>query len=772
MANMRALTRYLLRLLLGSTVLLQGCGFKEFSPQQQEPLRLRLSTVKAAASMESLTTTTTMATSAESTTMPAASTKSSTTTTTASAELTATMTAANTESTTIHECISDATGRTRVTKKCLCGGRDNTVFITCFAHQYCHSDLRCRETAACEDSTGVTKLLEGDSCLCGLSYNFCTTNHYCHSDGSCKYQISCNNQDGQNPVGESCLCGRHFHTCSATQYCHLDGTCKSTGVCASQNGLSPEEKPCVCGDEYNACESLEYCYADSACRGAPHCNDRSAMNRTKDECYCGGSHQETCRIDQYCYDDGRCREELPCTDNTGKIKVGACYCHGETCSTNKPFCGGDQCYIGTFCKSKTGMVEESIPCRCGRSMCSAHQYCHGTTCQDLPTCDNSGKKKIETACFCKAYNKKSKCAPQEYCYSNGLCANLPACDDHTGFTQLRGACGCKQGERISICHVAQYCNYLRSSCNNRARHAGQTWDNREVLELVAGWRLKEIRLWSHERSWGIQFVKEYLSGEVSYTEVVGSKYSNAQTLQLGPTEYITEVRGNRRKGSISFIEFLTNTDRSVGAGKLSDPGSSPFRYRGLGYANETFFISLHYINRRSTARGLYAWFEHPCASDVTCNNSDRKCTCAVTYDCNAPTKFCTNGHISTINSTNQLAYREAALDGKVLCVEGALDGYNSTFGEIEPIRGKHVVACAKDSWCNPFGTMNIPSGGVEPSNICVLPYAKMRRDIAANDTMKLCFAGFGVCTCDEGTYCDEDANDLDSACKTKGKTSN
>ena len=240
--------------------------------------------------------------------------------------------------------------------------------------------------------------LEGCQCshdeVCNVEARFCDS-------GSCTNERACQNKDGNTPNGKiDCLCGQVMCTNTTGFFCLAEESrCAKGPSCANTNGQEPNEQ-CGCGDR--GCESGEYCYIPEDNSPCDHnssiptnfsfCYDPTALSQTKavcsternrvgeidicsfnyveknnNKCYCGGN---ICSADEpYClHGESLCSAEPnrpPCQENQ---PLDECECgatDAEYCPINgKALCGSDEkCKFPSICLYIEGQLANSF-CRC------------------------------------------------------------------------------------------------------------------------------------------------------------------------------------------------------------------------------------------------------------------------------------------------------------------------------------------------------------------------------------------------------------------------
>ena len=310
-----------------------------------------------------------------------------------------------------------------------------------------------------------------DGCICGDFQ--CNVNEHCYIDGTkfpnglCSEVNTCQNVDGLQKNDDTCWCG--VNKCSPGNYC-LESNSQCAPFWPYPGDGSPPEDGSPPGSTCAVNEYVEtFVYKDDS-----ECMDWTtkhfkvcSTNLDGSSCSVKAKTFETCKQkctehascgefyykDHVCFlADGVCyNQETPTNPQSHYVKLNflhRTYKKATTCDT-----GWEQIATGNECTNAGHILVESTVFSGGKCKSGTNKVCkrispHG--CAIYPTCKISASgESNEVTCRCGNTNT---CKPGQYCFSDGICADGPMCEQKDGLTANAENCRCGElGESWSLC---------------------------------------------------------------------------------------------------------------------------------------------------------------------------------------------------------------------------------------------------------------------------------------------------------------------------------
>ena len=300
-----------------------------------------------------------------------------------------------------------------------------------------------------------------EGCICGDKQ--CKTDEYCFEGGlswTCSDVKTCQYTDGLKKNTDACLCG--LNRCAPNEYCIAENQqCAPywpyPGV-SSSNSVTPGSR-CNGRNEYfetfvykNYSQCMDWnshfkvCSTnlDGSSTNGSSCSVKAKTFETcKQECAKRDSCGEFYYKDHVCFlADGVCyNQETPTNPQPHYVKLNflhRTYKKATTCGT-----GWKQIATGNECTNAGHILVESTNFTGGNCTSGINEVCkrispHG--CAIYPTCKISASGEFnEVTCRCENTNT---CKPGQYCFSDGVCADGPMCEQKDGLTANVGNCRC------------------------------------------------------------------------------------------------------------------------------------------------------------------------------------------------------------------------------------------------------------------------------------------------------------------------------------------
>ena len=339
---------------------------------------------------------------------------------------------------------------------------------------------QCTQERACNHIDGQIENSEID-CLCGQAMCTDTTGFFCSaSENRCAKGPPCANTKGQDP-NEQCLCGDN--TCESGEYCYIPEDNSPMEIPSVNKGGNPTthyllslcEGDC---DNDDQCEEGLKCHQRDNGEPTPGCDHDSAVPPLHDFCYDPTALSQTkavCSTER-----NRVGEIDICSFNYVEKNNNKCYCGGNICSADEPYC----LHSESSCSSEVNRppCQENQPldeCECsannaeycpinGKALCGSDGKC-----KFPDNCDHTGGQFANTVfCRCAAdgsapTSDASNCDDNRpYCgpSANGhlICTAKPTCDTDVKKTTV--PCSCEINGEFVTCAVGQYCNRQVGKC--------------------------------------------------------------------------------------------------------------------------------------------------------------------------------------------------------------------------------------------------------------------------------------------------------------------
>jgi len=348
-------------------------------------------------------------------------------------------------------CIAD--GETKTSEPCSCAG--DKVLSTCYSGETCNKDGECCSGADISCSTGMAYIPE--------SYLFTSCEHFLWlSTTVCEYTdgltsnidesgCCCVDQNvGVYDNSDFCLMPYSYCNnggtdayCSITKFCPIDTAATEICSCAGDKLLSTCSVGESCDSDGKCCDSNGICKTGSVDEmyyfpvDDMICKHTDGSTSDGKECECG--KYMWCMEDEFCFltssidTPSLCLHKRICPVNDGTmVYAGGCACvtrrEGGSYCNSEEYCHDTTCFDLPRCRAVNGRVSTAVSCQCGDLSCEVGEFCHllkvdAPLCLDAKMCKANDGGRLSVApsdgCTCFVYGRAQHCTHGAYCHSNG-----------------------------------------------------------------------------------------------------------------------------------------------------------------------------------------------------------------------------------------------------------------------------------------------------------------------------------------------------------------